>query len=76
MPAALSVGINETFEAVPRVLEAYVLDRDDLDLYDLEVELEFVDFVRPTLKFDSIDALISAIHADVVKVREQLDPFA
>ncbi|MEY4450678.1 MAG: hypothetical protein RLZZ304_1053 [Actinomycetota bacterium] len=76
MPAALSVGINETFEAVPRVLEAYVLDRDDLDLYDLEVELEFVEFVRPTLKFDSIEALIVAIHDDVSKVRLQLNPFA
>ena len=73
MPAALSVGINETFEAVPRVLEAYVLDRDDLDLYDLEVEIEFVDFVRPTLKFDSIDALIEAINADVATVREQIE---
>ena len=76
MPAALSVGINETFEAVPRVLEAYVLDRDDLDLYDLEVELEFVDFVRPTLKFESIEALVSAIADDVAKVRLQLNPFA
>ena len=76
MPAALSVGINETFEAVPRVLEAYVLDRDDLDLYDLEVELEFVEFVRPTLKFDSIEALIVAINDDVSKVRLQLNPFA
>ena len=76
MPAALSVGINETFEAVPRVLEAYVLDRDDLDLYDLEVELEFVDFVRPTLKFDSIEALIVAINDDVSQVRRQLNLFA
>jgi riboflavin kinase/FMN adenylyltransferase len=72
LPAALSVGINETFEAVPRVLEAYVLDRDDLDLYDLEVEIEFVEFVRPTLKFDSVETLIHAINEDVARVREQL----
>lgn len=72
MPAALSVGKNETFEAVPRVLEAYVLDRDDLDLYDLEVTIEFVDFVRPTLKFESVEALIDAIRDDVAVVRAQV----
>lgn len=71
-PAALSVGINETFEAVPRVLEAYVLDRDDLDLYDLDVTMEFVEFVRPTLKFDSVETLIAAIKDDVEKVRSLL----
>lgn len=72
-PAALSVGKNETFEAVPRVLEAFVLDRDDLDLYDLDVTIEFLSFVRPTLKFASIDELIAAINQDVAKVRHEID---
>lgn len=72
-PAALSVGINETFEAVPRVLEAYVLDRDDLDLYDLDVTMEFVEFVRPTLKFESVETLIDAIKDDVARVRSILE---
>lgn len=72
LPAALSVGINETFEAVPRVLEAYVLDRTDLDLYDLEVEMEFVEMVRPTRKFDSVEALIDAIREDVSMIRQVL----
>lgn len=72
-PAALSVGINDTFEAVPRVLEAYVLDRDDLDLYDLDVTMEFVEFVRPTLKFDSVETLIDAIKDDVARVRSILE---
>ena len=71
-PAALSVGINETFEAVPRVLEAYVLDRDDLDLYDLDVTMEFVRFIRPTLKFDSVESLIAAIREDVGRIRDVL----
>lgn len=71
-PAALSVGINETFEAVPRVLEGFVLDRDDLDLYDLDVTMEFVRFIRPTLKFDSVESLITAIKADVERIRAVL----
>ena len=31
MPAAISVGTNPTFDGVQRRVEAYVLDRDDLD---------------------------------------------
>ena len=72
LPAALSVGINETFEAVPRVLEAYVLDRTDLDLYELEVEMEFIEMVRPTRKFDSVETLIEAIKSDVAQIKSVL----
>jgi len=68
-PTALSVGVNETFQAVPRLVEGYVLDRTDLDLYGLVVDFEYVAFVRPTVKFDGVDALIEAIQADVAKVR-------
>ncbi|MEI6590409.1 MAG: riboflavin biosynthesis protein RibF, partial [Actinomycetes bacterium] len=61
-PAALSVGINETIQAVPRLVEAHVLGRKDLDLYDKEVTIEYVEFIRPSLKFDGVDALIEAIN--------------
>lgn len=68
-PAALSIGINETVQAVPRLIEAYVLDRTDLDLYDQIVTVEYVDFVRPSAKFDGLETLIEAIRRDVEKVR-------
>lgn len=71
-PAALSVGINETVQAVPRLIEAYVLDRTDLDLYDQIVTVEYVEFVRPSAKFDGLETLIEAIRRDVEKVREIL----
>lgn len=71
-PAAHSVGINETFQAVPRLVESHILDRDDLDLYDQEVTLEFIDFVRPAQKFDGVDSLVAQIRLDLDKVREQL----
>ena len=71
-PAAHSVGINETFQAVPRLVESHVLDRDDLDLYDKEVTLEFVDFIRPSAKFDGVDDLVVAINKDLDKVRQVL----
>jgi len=71
-PAAHSVGINETFQAVPRLVESHVLDETELDLYDQIVQLEFVDFVRPVAKFDGVDSLVAQIHLDLVVVREQL----
>ena len=36
-----------------RTVEAYVLDRTDLDLYGERVTVEFVAHLRPTLKFES-----------------------
>lgn len=71
MPAAISVGTNPTFDDVPeRTVEAYVLDRDDLDLYDEMVRIEFVRRLRGNTKFDSIDALIEQMHRDVDVARE------
>ena len=70
MPCAISIGTNPTFETQDRrTVEAYVLDRDDLDLYDERVMVEFVDHIRPTLKFDSIDALLEAMAKDVEACR-------
>lgn len=69
MPAAISVGTNPTFDGSTRRVEAYVIGRGDLDLYDEEVLIEFVKWLRPTLRFDSVDQLIEAMHADVAKAR-------
>ncbi|MFL6166476.1 MAG: bifunctional riboflavin kinase/FAD synthetase [Ornithinibacter sp.] len=73
MPAAISVGTNPTFETHDRrTVEAYVLDRDDLDLYDERVMVEFTAHIRPTLKFDSVDDLLEAMASDVQRCRELL----
>ena len=71
-PAALSVGINETFQAVPRLVEAHVIDRTDLDLYDKVVSLEYVAYVRPAAKFDGVDSLVNEINRDLDKCRAVL----
>jgi riboflavin kinase / FMN adenylyltransferase len=70
-PSAISVGTNPTFEGVPRTVEAYALDRDDLDLYGAHVAIEFGGRLRDNLRFDSIEALIAQIHADVDEVRRR-----
>ncbi len=76
LPAAVSVGTNPTFAGVERRVEAYVLDRTDLDLYGEEVVLDLVERLRPTLRFDSVEDLVARMHEDVEGVRRVLRPAA
>lgn len=70
-PAAISVGTNPTFAGDrERRVEAHVLDRDDLDLYDVEVDIEFVERLRGMVRFDSLDELTDAMADDVTRTRE------
>lgn len=72
--AAVSVGTNPTFEGVTdRRVESYVLDRDDLDLYGENVRVEFVERLRAMEAFDSVDALVAQMDADIVATRSALD---
>jgi riboflavin kinase / FMN adenylyltransferase len=72
-PAAINIGINPTFtpeKKTPNV-EAHLLDFDR-DVYGQELKLEFVQYLRAELKFDSVEALLEQIHADIVQTREIL----
>lgn len=72
-PAAISVGTNPTFDGVRyRRVETYVLDRTDLELYGVEVEVSFVDRLRGMVAFDSVDALVDQMKDDVDRAREIL----
>ena len=71
-PAAISVGTNPTFNGVERRVEAYVLDRDDLELYDVEVAIEFYARLRGQVKYAGREALIAQMHADVEETRHLL----
>ncbi|GAB3593607.1 bifunctional riboflavin kinase/FAD synthetase [Angustibacter peucedani] len=72
LPAAVSIGTNPTFDGTARRVEAYVLDRTDLDLYGERVSLELVARLRPTLKFDDVDALVVQMADDVARCRTLL----
>ncbi len=72
-PAAISVGTNPTFEGVrERRVESYVLDRDDLELDDVEVEVSFVDRIRGMVRFDGVDALVEQMGTDVAQAHDIL----
>ena len=76
LPAAISIGTNPTFGGTQRRVEAYVLDRSDLDLYGENVCVEFVERLRPTEKFDSIETLLAKIADDVERCRTVLSSIA
>jgi riboflavin kinase/FMN adenylyltransferase len=71
LPAAISIGTNPTFSGRERRVEAYVLDFDG-DLYGEHAGLDFVARLRPTLAFDSVDALVEQMRADVTDARRAL----
>jgi len=72
-PAAISVGTNPTFDGErERRVESYVLDRDDLELYDVEVEVAFLDRLRGMVAFESVEKLVEQMHDDVDRARELL----
>jgi len=66
LPAAISVGTNPTFEGVrERRVESYVLDRDDLELYGVWIEVSFVARLRGMVRFASTEDLVATMRNDV-----------
>lgn len=72
-PAAISVGTNPTFAGErARRVESYVIDRTDLELYGVNVEVAFIDRLRGMVAFEGIPALIETMKDDVVRARRIL----
>lgn len=72
LPAAISVGSNPTFGDTVRSVEAYVLDRTDLELYDVAVEVSFVQRLRGQVKFEAVEDLLAQMKFDVDAARTLL----
>lgn len=71
-PASVSVGSNPTFAgARDRRVEVHLHDVD-LDLYGRRLDVELVAFVRDTLRFDDVAALVAQTHDDVARCRDLL----
>jgi riboflavin kinase / FMN adenylyltransferase len=72
-PAAISVGTNPTFDGErARRVESYVLDRTDLELYGVEVEVSFVERLRGMVAFESVEKLVAQMDDDVDRARTLL----
>ena len=69
LPAAVSIGTNPTFGGTTRRVEAYALDRDDLELYGEQVGVEFARRLRETVTFDGVEPLLEQMARDVAQAR-------
>jgi riboflavin kinase/FMN adenylyltransferase len=76
LPAAVSIGTNPTFDGLVRQVEAHALVSKEtsagLDLYGERVGVDLVERLRPTLRFDSVEALVHQMDADVARCRQLL----
>jgi riboflavin kinase/FMN adenylyltransferase len=71
LPAVASLGARPTLGMSACVLETFVLDRD-VDLYGSELQVEFVEFLRPQERFTSLDALSQRMRQDAQDARDLL----
>ncbi|ABS02952.1 bifunctional riboflavin kinase/FAD synthetase [Kineococcus radiotolerans] len=77
LAAAVSIGTNPTFDGLHRQVEAYCLpqpglEQRGLDLYGERVDLDLVARLRPTLRFDGVEALVEQMERDVAACRRIL----
>lgn len=63
----LSIGYNPTFDGKEMTVEVNILNFNK-DVYGEQLTLEFIDYIRPEKKFDSLDELIKAIDNDKVVI--------
>lgn len=71
-PAAISIGTRPTVtDSRERVVEAFLLDFSG-DLYEKKVILEFQNFLRSQVKFDSLEELRKQISFDIAAVRSDI----
>lgn len=69
--AAMSVGAAPTFEAATATCEVNILDFSG-DIYGDSIEVEPVRFLRPMIRFSSVDELIATVKGNIAWVRENL----
>lgn len=70
--AVANLGTRPTFGGEDEVLEVHVLGLDR-DLYGKHLSVEFIGWIRDERRFDSVDALLIQIHADIASAIETLD---
>lgn len=70
-PAAAYLGTRPTFDDGMPVLEVFLFDFNE-DLYGRDMDVEFVEFIRPDRKFASVENLVLQMNEDVAAARKIL----
>ncbi len=73
VPGVANLGNNPTTGAVETRLETWLFDFDE-DLYGQVIETQLIAFLRPELKFDSIELMVEQIRRDETDARAIVAP--
>ncbi len=66
---ALNIGYRPSVDDQLRfTVEVYILDFDE-DIYGQKICVEFLSFIRPEMKFGSVEQLMAQIKSDVAQIR-------
>ena len=71
LEGAANLGIRPTFEPPKELLETYFFDFSE-DLYGQVIEVELISFIRPELKFDTLEDLTAQMDMDCAEARQRL----
>lgn len=66
-----SLGFRPTVNGLHRTVEAFLFDFDG-DLYGKVLKLEFLEWLRAEVKFETVDLMVTAIEQDVIRARKFL----
>jgi riboflavin kinase / FMN adenylyltransferase len=69
--AAAYLGTRPTFDDGAPVLEVFLFHFDG-DLYGRDIDVEFIDFIRPDLRFEGVEELRAQMEKDCERAREIL----
>jgi riboflavin kinase/FMN adenylyltransferase len=67
-PSVTSYGTRPTFAGADQRIETHILDFQG-DLYNREIEVRLLAFIRPELRFSSVDDLVTTMQGDIEQVR-------
>lgn len=68
LAGAASWGTRPHFDDGAPLLEVHLLDFSG-DLYDQQLKVQFIDFIRPEKAFKSLNAMMREIRRDIAKTR-------
>ena len=70
-PAVLNIGKRPTFDGLQQSVEVHLLDWSG-DMYGRQLSVELQQFLRPEIKFESVEGLKQQLGEDCRQAREEL----
>ncbi|MGM0395533.1 MAG: bifunctional riboflavin kinase/FAD synthetase [Bacillota bacterium] len=71
-PSATNIGVNPTFNEVDLKIENHIIGFDD-QIYGKEIEIFFLEYIRPEKKFASVEDLKAKMQEDIRYIKQKSD---